>query len=244
MTQYLVFRLYGPMASWGQPAVGESRPTSSYPTRSAILGLLGAACGIKRDEESRLMQLQQGIRIAVKQVIGGSLMRDYHTTQVPSASKKVEHLTRKSELSESELNTILSSRDYRMDGLWVIAISLTEQNSLDLQQLKSALLQPVYAPYLGRKACPLALPMLPQLVETETLKLALDTSFPAMTHSDEFDHYWLGQSRSVSYFWEGNKSDIEVMGGHILTTMPWDEPRSRLRWQFAPRTLYQLSVKD
>ena len=39
------------MASWGEIAVGENRHTASYPSKSAIIGLLGAALGIKRDDE-------------------------------------------------------------------------------------------------------------------------------------------------------------------------------------------------
>ena len=39
MAQYLVFRLYGPLASWGLPAVGGDRQTGLAPSRSAILGL-------------------------------------------------------------------------------------------------------------------------------------------------------------------------------------------------------------
>ena len=54
MKDYLVFRLYGPLASWGQAAVGGDRPTGLQPTRSAILGLLGAALGIKRDNNQDL----------------------------------------------------------------------------------------------------------------------------------------------------------------------------------------------
>ena len=38
MKDYLVFRLYGPMASWGQAAVGGDRPTDIQPSRSAVLG--------------------------------------------------------------------------------------------------------------------------------------------------------------------------------------------------------------
>ena len=48
----LVFRLYGPMASWGEIAVGENRHTANYPSKSALLGLLGAALGIERDDEA------------------------------------------------------------------------------------------------------------------------------------------------------------------------------------------------
>ncbi|MEX2322042.1 MAG: CRISPR-associated protein Cas5, partial [Saccharospirillum sp.] len=39
--EFLVFRLYGPLASWGNTAVGGVRPTLAMPTRSAILGMLG-----------------------------------------------------------------------------------------------------------------------------------------------------------------------------------------------------------
>src|SRR5256885_4103212 len=45
---YLVFRLYGPMCSWGDIAVGEVRPSTVPPSKSAILGLIAAALGTKR----------------------------------------------------------------------------------------------------------------------------------------------------------------------------------------------------
>ena len=102
-----------------------NRLTGLQPTRSAILGLLGAALGIKREQAERLQALQTSVNIAVKQTVPTSLMRDYHTTQVPSYKNKVVHRTRKSELSEDKLNTILSSRDYRCDGVWIISIYLT-----------------------------------------------------------------------------------------------------------------------
>ena len=57
MNAYLVFRLYGPLASWGMPAVGGDRPTAAQPTRSALLGLLAAGLGIKRDKEYALQAL-------------------------------------------------------------------------------------------------------------------------------------------------------------------------------------------
>ena len=51
--EYLLFRLYGPLASWGEIAVGESRHTAAYPGKAALIGLLAAALGIRRDEEER-----------------------------------------------------------------------------------------------------------------------------------------------------------------------------------------------
>lgn len=242
MKEYLVFRLYGPMASWGLPAVGGDRPSAMQPTRSAILGLLGAALGIKRDNESGLSDLQQSVQIAVKQSVPSSIMRDYQTTQVPSHNNKIVHRSRKSELGEDKLNTILSSRDYRCDGLWVIAVSLTDTASITLESLQSALKKPVYTLSLGRKSCPLASPLMPILVQVETLKSALDTEFPPLTRSHQEDALWLGFNGRITYFWEGEKSELD--DPRTLTTHPWDEPVHRERWQFKQRAMHQLSVQE
>ena len=82
MKEYLVFRLYGPIVSWGDIAVGEERPTFMHPTKSSILGLLAAALGIRRNEESRHHQLAESYGYAVLVEAEGILLRDYHTTQV------------------------------------------------------------------------------------------------------------------------------------------------------------------
>src|SRR5690554_4920903 len=124
MRDYLVFRLYGPLASWGGAAVGEERPTAQVPSRSALSGRLAAALGIKRDDEQSHVQLQTSVRFGIKQLTAGSLLRDYHTTQVPRQRSKTVYLTRKAELEVKEPETILSQRDYRCDGVWVIAIWL------------------------------------------------------------------------------------------------------------------------
>lgn len=240
---YLVFRLYGPLASWGQAAVGGDRPTDIYPGRSAIIGLLAAALGIRRSEEERQTQLNSSVRIAVKQLVPSSLLRDYHTTQVPSTRRNVRHLTRKSELAEDKLNTILSSRDYRCDGLWVVAINLTSDSKYSLEELQQALLKPKFTLYLGRKSCPLALPLSPQIESGVSLKEALDTEFSPLTRSVKEDDLWLSSNGIATYFWEGSKDDL-VAGGTVMTTQPWDNPLSRSRWQFNQRTVHQLSIRE
>jgi len=242
MKEYLVFRLYGPMASWGQAAVGGDRATGLHPTRSAILGLLGAALGIKRDDETGLLALQNSVLVAVKQSTPTSLLRDYHTTQVPSHNKKFVHLTRKSELQEDKLNTILSSRDYRCDGVWVVAIYLNDKASITLLELETALKKPVYTLSLGRKSCPLAAPLASKIVAVKGLKAALDTDFPSFTRSHKDDALWFAATTSVSYFWEGSKDEFEALA--TLTTLPWDEPLSRERWQFKQRPMHQLTLQE
>lgn len=248
MKEFLVFRLYGPLASWGQAAVGGDRPTGLHPTRSAILGLLGAALGITREQAEQLQALQNSVNIAVKQTVPTSLMRDYHTTQVPSQKKGVVHRTRKSELSENKLNTILSSRDYRCDGVWIISVYLKQDAVYTLDQLKQALETPVYLLSLGRKSCPLAAPMMPKIVKTTTLKQALDTNFPSLlaTEKEELvnneERIRLNANGWVSYFWEGDKGEFSEQG--VITTQPWVEPINRERWQFKQRVMHQVTLKE
>ena len=123
---FLVFQLHAPLAAWGDTAVGEYRGSLTWPGESALIGLLGAALGIRRDEEAAHAALRQGYRYAVGVVAQGTLLRDYHTAQVPGRAdlKKRPHRTRRDELAvpKPALNTVLSTRDYRQDGAWRVAI--------------------------------------------------------------------------------------------------------------------------
>ena len=49
MSQYLIFQLHGPMASWGVDAPGEVRHTHELPSRSALLGLLAATVQMPKE---------------------------------------------------------------------------------------------------------------------------------------------------------------------------------------------------
>lgn len=242
--QYLVFRLYGPMASWGEAAVGGDRPSALHPTRSAVLGLLAAALGIRREQQTELTELFQAVQFAVKEYSAGVLVRDYHTAQVPSADRKRTHRHRKSELIEPgfKLNTVLSSRDYRCDGLWVVAVWLTEQAKISLSALSDALLKPRFTLYLGRKSCPLAAPLRPQVIDAATLKQALDTEFPDLLNSAEQDRNWLRLPKQQNYYWQGSKDLMRPTLGLVKSVQLWDEPGDRLKWQFSVRTEHQLTV--
>lgn len=242
MRSYLVFRLYGAMASWGQAAVGGDRPTARQPTRSALLGLLAAALGIRREQAGELQALADSVYVAVKHCAPTSLLRDYHTAQVPSHNKKVHYRHRKSELSEpkDKLNTVLSSRDYRCDGLWTIAVYSKANASVTLEALRDALYKPVFALCLGRKSCPLAAPVQAQLVDCSSLQEALDTKFPSLMLNDQSgDQYlqWLDARGPATYLWESSRDEIDC--GTVITTHPWDEPVSRARWQFKQRVQFQ-----
>lgn len=174
MNNYLVFSLYGPMAAWGDIAVGGMRPSHRHPTKSAIFGLLAAAQGIQRVEEERLQQLQKGLGFAVRLDVEGQLIIDYHTTQVPTkqALKNHPHATRRDELMAPKLTTILSDREYYCDALYTIVL-WQRNDKISLAELKDSLRQPSFTLYLGRKSCPLAMPIFSLLCEADAIEDAL-----------------------------------------------------------------------
>lgn len=242
---YLVMRLYAPISSWGTLAVGEDRPTVNYPTRSAVLGLLGAALGIKRSEAQKLRDLASSIGIASKTYSEGTILRDYHTIQTPTSGKGVNFFTRKQELQSAKVETILSSRDYREDGLWVVAIWLKpefENSNLEykfeLQQLQQALKYPKFTLYLGRKSCPLSLPLSPHIVTANHLKAALDVSINELLAESSKDksvknvNELSDRSNRVAQWQTNELIDTMVNDRYLPTTIEYtaiNEQNTRLR---------------
>lgn len=173
----LVFQLHGPMSSWGEPAVGEFRGTAEWASSSALIGLLGAALGVLREDETAHAALRDGLGFAVGLLSGGSLLRDYHTAQVPprGAMKGRPHATRRHELlvPKADLSTILSTRDYRQNAACLVAVQTrTLSNAPSLSELASALREPKFLLYLGRKACAPAAPLWPQLIAAVSAQAA------------------------------------------------------------------------
>ncbi|MFT3666794.1 type I-E CRISPR-associated protein Cas5/CasD [Piscinibacter sp.] len=179
MADFLIFQLLGPFAAWGEPAVGEFRGTAELPSQSALLGLLGAALGLQREDEAAHTALREGYGFATALLAEGSLLRDYHTAQVPprAALKGRPQATRRQELTvpRPELGTILSNRDYRQNGIWLVALQAREAAPHQLDELAAALRQPRYVLYLGRKSCPPAAPLWPQVVNAESVLAAMQT---------------------------------------------------------------------
>ena len=172
--EQLVFQLQAPLSSWGEPAVGEFRGTGEMPTQSAVIGLLGAALGLDRSDEAAHAALRDGYGLAVALLSSGSLLRDYHTAQVPPASKLKgrPHATRRHELlvPKDDLGTILSTRDYRQNAASLVALQPRKDIPVPhtLSALAEALRLPKFTLYLGRKSCAPAAPLWPQVIEADS----------------------------------------------------------------------------
>jgi len=173
MPAFLLFTLHGPMAAWGEIAVGVRRGSYDRPSKSGVLGLVAAALGIDRTAADRHEALHAGYGFAVRIDAPGRPIRDYHTAQSPKSRRGAHWETRRDELAADPVYTVLSVRDYYSDALYTVALWRREEAPHPLDALAEALRRPRFTLYLGRKSCPPALPLAPALVEAETLDAAL-----------------------------------------------------------------------
>ncbi len=128
----LLLRLAGPLQAWGDSSRFARRDTGWYPTKSGVLGLLAAAEGRRRtDEIEDLANLRFGIRVDQP----GQLERDFQTAINWSTGKSMP----------------LSYRYYLADAVFVAGV---EGDRSLLEALNSALSNPVFPLYLGRRSCP------------------------------------------------------------------------------------------
>ncbi|MDW7711430.1 MAG: type I-E CRISPR-associated protein Cas5/CasD [Deferrisomatales bacterium] len=244
MTDYLVFRLYGPLASWGDIAVGEVRPSATHPSKSAILGLVAAALRVDREQEATHHALARGYGFAVRVDSMGVPLVDYHTVQVPPSGtgrNRRTFATRRDELCtlrREALNTILSRRDYRMDAVTAVALWVRAHDApFPLGTIRDALERPGYVLYLGRKSCPLALPLEPQVVGATSIRAA----FEAARFAEVEGVGQLPASGSPALYWEdGAEAGLEPR--HTFERR--DVPLSRRRWQFDVRREHHAPLTE
>jgi CRISPR system Cascade subunit CasD len=227
MQRYLTFQLYAPLSSWGEPAVGEKRNSARHPSKSAVLGLIAAAMGFRRQDDRPHLDLQNSLGFAVKLVGESFPTADYHTTQ--AAEKQGPHMRKRKDEMRALSKTWLSSRQYRQDALSVVGLWNTQGAQIGLTDIETALQKPKFSLFLGRKSCPLALPLNPILAEHDSLKTALDTypSDSAITYAP--------RQQVDGYFWEHTEHAGQEAQYTVLRS---DQILSRERWQHGQRTEY------
>lgn len=235
--QYLVFQLYGPMCAWGENAIGEIRKSENRPTKSALIGLVGAALGIRRDQTFEQNNLARAYEFGIKLFSAGSILHDYHTTQTANSLKYRDYHSRREIFmnNREEIHTILSKREYRCDAFSIIAMRAKAEVFYSLSSIKEALLKPKFHLYLGRKSCPLAIPLSPAIMEGSGYKEILDQYSlpPALKYL--YRYYKYDKENLSGYFWEGETPDLKPE----FTVIRQDQPLNRNRWQFVPRQEHQ-----
>ena len=162
MREFLILKLHGPMQAWGEHTFEGLRPSANFPTRSGMLGLLGACFGIRRNDRVKFQSLADSVGMAVrldnrtvtrkdgaKRPLRVMKITDYHT--VKDARKDYGGL--------KSHETIQTWREYLYDAEFTVAIWTYPNAAISLYDLEKAVKQPFFTPYLGRRSCPIARPL-------------------------------------------------------------------------------------
>ena len=168
MQPYLVYGLTSTLGAMGELAGHERRGALGWPARSALLGMMGAALGIRREGDFTALD---DLFLAVAVFEEGAPLRDYHTVEtVPTtAIKKPNSRPEALRYANGGTNTTITLRDYRVGSFYGIAVW-----GGALGELAKALSQPQFTLYFGRKSCPLAAPLGAKVVSEKTPEAALE----------------------------------------------------------------------
>lgn len=190
----LLLRLEGPLQAWGTRARWDVRDTGHEPTKSGIVGLLGCAFGYPVGDPRLEHELDAGLRMGVRVEHPGAILEDYQTITdfLPTADGRYKHSGVKTATSLAKLrrdsdatpSTIISPRRYLEDAAFLVALEETDAAPFGLlTRCATALQQPRWPLFLGRKAC----------VPTRPIWEMLTDAYADM--ADALTHYpwsWLG----------------------------------------------------
>ncbi|KRL00523.1 type I-E CRISPR-associated protein Cas5/CasD [Liquorilactobacillus capillatus] len=126
----LTIRLNAPLQSFGNEATFARRTTWKYPSKSAVIGMLSAAMGYRRNN-SRIADLNR-LKFAVRIDQPGQTMTDYQTVEWKSDTRKITY------------------RDYLQDAIFVVAVGSEDERLIDT--LRTALRHPKFQLFIGRRA--------------------------------------------------------------------------------------------
>lgn len=157
-----------PMQSYGVESRYDRRTTLSYPSRSAITGILCAAMGINRDDRVFLKKMADMTieTITLPRVVSNSDKNnvlslkvsrfiDYHTVGAGYDQKShKDHIPRKSDGKSS--SNVQSYREYLTDSRFGVLFS---GDDALVERCHTALLDPVWGVWFGRKTCIPASPL-------------------------------------------------------------------------------------
>lgn len=148
----LVLRFEGVLQSWGERSKWGYRDSANLPTKSGIVGMLGCASGLERDD-ARLAEWNQKLHVAVRADRQGNELIDFHT--VRSLQMMTAQGTMRNKKGKYE--TLVTHRTYIQDACYTVFVQ-GEENLLE--SLKASLQRPKWPIFLGRKSCVPSRPVL------------------------------------------------------------------------------------
>ncbi|MFQ5481036.1 MAG: type I-E CRISPR-associated protein Cas5/CasD [Thermodesulfobacteriota bacterium] len=170
MKNFLILRLEGPMQAWGGHTFEDYRPSEIFPTRSGVVGLLGACLGLDRDDFEGREALSASFIMAVRSDasrFGIQKITDFHTIM---DARRVD--------GKAGKFPIISRREYLCNAVFTLALEFCDGARFSLEDVATAIQRPRYTPFLGRRSCPLGRPLYEGVVQAKGLLNALSKTAP------------------------------------------------------------------
>lgn len=154
----LTIRLAGPLQSYGTESTFLYRGTNTYPSKSAIVGMIAAALGYRRDDQ-RIEELNK-LFFATRTDQVGSVMNDFQIVEYKAGKTK------------------LTYRDYLQDSVFVVAIG--SENIQLIDKIAYALKHPIFQLSLGRRSnCPAGVLKIEEFMNKSPLEVLKTMSWQA-----------------------------------------------------------------
>ncbi|AKB58141.1 type I-E CRISPR-associated protein Cas5/CasD [Methanosarcina barkeri] len=225
MRKFLIVKLQGAMQAWGGHTFEDYRPSHIFPTRSAVVGLLGSCLGIDRADIQSRTDLNASFELTVradrrkvqteqfgqiKEILKMQKITDYHTV-----------LDARTVKGTPRTDAIVSHREYLCDAEFTLALGFRSNAIFSLEKVKAAIQKPYYTPFLGRRSCPIQRPLFENVILAEGAQQALAQIEPK----------------------KGTLYSEQMLEGSVpmrIRDIPIQDPVR----QFATRTIYILGDKN
>jgi len=126
----LTIKLTAPLQSYGNEASFTRRTTNDYPTKIAVIGMVAAALGYRRNDERIVALNDLSFAVRIDQV--GRNLTDFQTVEWKKDTRKITY------------------RDYIQDAVFVVALGSDESQLIE--KINVALHHPHFQLFLGRRS--------------------------------------------------------------------------------------------
>lgn len=126
----LTIRLTAPLQSYGGAVSFARRTTNDHPSKSAVIGMIAAALGYRRND-ARIVKLNE-LSYAVRVDQAGRSLTDFQTVEWKKDKRKITY------------------RDYLQDAVFIAAVG--SENTELIDQIHVALRKPKFQLSLGRRS--------------------------------------------------------------------------------------------
>jgi CRISPR system Cascade subunit CasD len=171
----LLLRLDAPLMSFGGTVVDQINPTREFPGRAMLAGLFGNALGYRHGDAAELSSLQSRLRWAAREDHPGKPFMDYQTVNLDADFMQKGWTTRGSPEGRrgGDNATTIRYRHYLADAIYLVAVTLSEGEGVDVAALDAAVRRPARPLFIGRKCCIPSTPLRFGRVTVDRLREAL-----------------------------------------------------------------------